>query len=91
MLLATGRKLADTLNLIDTIERLGISYHFEKEIDDILDQIYNQNSNCNDLCTSALQFRLLRQHGFNISPGKFIMKHTFNIVVKIIIHLLKEG
>nr|XP_009757910.1 PREDICTED: 5-epi-aristolochene synthase 1-like [Nicotiana sylvestris] len=71
MLLTTGRKLADTLNLIDIIERLGISYHFEKEIDEILDQIYNQNSNCNDLCTSALQFRLLRQHGFNISPEIF--------------------
>ncbi|XP_070030220.1 5-epi-aristolochene synthase 2-like [Nicotiana sylvestris] len=68
MLLATGSKLADTLNLIDTIERLGIAYHFEKEIDEILDQIYNQNSTFDDLCTSALQFRLLRQHGFNISP-----------------------
>ncbi|XP_075080927.1 5-epi-aristolochene synthase-like isoform X1 [Nicotiana tabacum] len=71
MLLATGMKLADTLNLIDIIERLGISYHFEKEIDEILDQIYNQNSNCDDLSTSALQFRLLRQHGFNISPEIF--------------------
>ncbi|XP_070032975.1 5-epi-aristolochene synthase-like [Nicotiana tomentosiformis] len=71
MLLATGSKLADTLNLIYIIERLGISYHFEKEIDDILDQIYNHNSNFDDLGTSALQFRLLRQHGFNISPEIF--------------------
>ncbi|XP_019258305.1 PREDICTED: 5-epi-aristolochene synthase 1-like, partial [Nicotiana attenuata] len=71
MLLATGRKLSDTLNLIDIIERLGISYHFEKEIDEILDQIYNQTSNCDDLSTSSLQFRLLRQHGFNISPEIF--------------------
>ncbi|XP_070031393.1 5-epi-aristolochene synthase-like [Nicotiana tomentosiformis] len=71
MLLATGRKLAETMNLIDVIERLGIGYHFEKEIDDILDQIYNQNSNFDDLGTSALQFRLLRQHGFNISPEIF--------------------
>nr|BAR94037.1 5-epi-aristolochene synthase [Nicotiana benthamiana] len=71
MLLATGRKLADTLNLIDIIERLGISYHFEKEIDDLLDHIFNQNSNFDDFTTSALQFRLLRQHGFNISPEIF--------------------
>ncbi|OIT33092.1 PREDICTED: 5-epi-aristolochene synthase 2-like [Nicotiana attenuata] len=71
MLLATGRKLADTLNLIDIIERFGIAYHFEKEIDAILDQIYNQNSTFDDFCTSALQFRLLRQHGFNISPQIF--------------------
>ncbi|PHT55268.1 5-epiaristolochene synthase [Capsicum baccatum] len=31
ILLATGMKLAETLNLIDVIERLGIAYHFEKE------------------------------------------------------------
>ncbi|MCE0482203.1 hypothetical protein HAX54_040704 [Datura stramonium] len=73
MLLAThGRELAKTLNLIDVIERLGIAYHFEKEINDILKQIYNENSNFegddyNDLCTCALQFRLLRQHGYTIS------------------------
>ncbi|KAK4367087.1 hypothetical protein RND71_014967 [Anisodus tanguticus] len=76
MLLATGRKLDETLNLIDLIERLGIAYHFEKEIDHILEQIYNKNSNFegdayNDLCTLALQFRLLRQHGYNISPEIF--------------------
>ncbi|XP_055816949.1 vetispiradiene synthase 3-like [Solanum dulcamara] len=73
MLLANRRKLVETLNLIDVIERLGIVYHFEKEIDDILDRIYNENSkfegddDYNDLCTCALQFRLLRQHGYNIS------------------------
>ncbi|MCD7459556.1 hypothetical protein HAX54_041292 [Datura stramonium] len=72
MLLATGRKLVETLDLIDVIERLGIAYHFEKEIDNILEQIYNENSNFedndyNDLYTCALQFRLLRQHGYNIS------------------------
>ncbi|KAM3360295.1 5-epi-aristolochene synthase 2-like isoform X1 [Capsicum galapagoense] len=71
MLLDTGRKLVETLNLIDVIERLGIAYHYEKEIDDILKKI-NDNSNFdeddfNDLCTCALQFRLLRQHGYKIS------------------------
>ncbi|CAN4126553.1 unnamed protein product [Withania somnifera] len=80
MLLATGRELAETLNLIDVIERLGIAYHFDKEIDDMLGQIYNENydfkgDDYNDLCTCALQFRLLRQHGYNVSLkifGKFL-------------------
>ncbi|CAN4114331.1 unnamed protein product [Withania somnifera] len=72
MLLATGQELAAKLNLIDIIERLGIAYHFDKEINDILGQIYNENydfegDDHNDLCTCALQFRLLRQHGYNIS------------------------
>ncbi|PHT31582.1 5-epiaristolochene synthase [Capsicum baccatum] len=76
MLLATGRKLTETLNLIDVIERLGIAYHFVKEIDEILDRIYNENAKFegdeyNDLCIFALQFRLLRQHGYNISPKIF--------------------
>ncbi|KAK6775236.1 hypothetical protein RDI58_026237 [Solanum bulbocastanum] len=45
MLLAiTGRKLVEKLNFIDVIEHLGIAYHFEKEIDDILNRIYNEDS-----------------------------------------------
>ncbi|KAJ8543868.1 hypothetical protein K7X08_025486 [Anisodus acutangulus] len=76
MLLATGRKLSETLKLVDVIERLGVAYHLEKQIDEILEQIYNKNANFegddyNDLCTFALQFRLLRQHGYNISPKIF--------------------
>ncbi|KAL3323727.1 hypothetical protein AABB24_038069 [Solanum stoloniferum] len=73
MLLAiSGKKLVEKLNFIDVIERLGIAYHYEKEIDDILYRIYNENSKFegdeyNDLCICALQFRLLRQHGYNIS------------------------
>ncbi|CAI9115033.1 OLC1v1015867C1 [Oldenlandia corymbosa var. corymbosa] len=72
-------KTSEKLELIDTIERLGISYHFEKEIDELLEQIYLQNGNNsnaeedlqNDLYATALLFRLLRQHGFNISSDIF--------------------
>ncbi|PHT64298.1 5-epiaristolochene synthase [Capsicum annuum] len=79
MLLATGMKLVETLNLIDVIERLGIAYHFEKEINEILDRICNENSNFEgdvyneDLCTCTLQFRLLRQHGYTISLNKYLL------------------
>ncbi|PHU17547.1 hypothetical protein BC332_13242 [Capsicum chinense] len=83
MLLATRGKLAETFNLIDVIERLGIAHHFEKEIDEIFDQIYNENSNFegddynDELFTCALQFRLLGIHeediledalDFSVSP-----------------------
>ncbi|XP_019167986.1 PREDICTED: vetispiradiene synthase 3-like [Ipomoea nil] len=66
-------KLAEKLNFIDTIERLGISYHFQSEIDEMLKEIYNANLKFHgdDLCTCALMFRLLRQHGYNISSGIF--------------------
>ncbi|KAL8227106.1 hypothetical protein R6Q57_016938 [Mikania cordata] len=57
------------LNLIDDLQRLGISYHFTSEISNVLDNIY---CNCYksqeewskmDLNLKSLGFRLLRQHG----------------------------
>ncbi|XP_070035760.1 viridiflorene synthase [Nicotiana tomentosiformis] len=73
---ACERSLAEKLNLIDTVERLGLAYHFEKQIEDMLDEIYKEDPNFegheyNDLYTCALQFRMLRQHGYNISPKIF--------------------
>lgn len=55
------------LELIDTLQRLGISYHFENQIKDMLERIYNQSYmdddwKKNDLYAVALEFRLLRQH-----------------------------
>ncbi|CAN1813652.1 Beta-caryophyllene synthase [Linum perenne] len=62
------------LNLIDVIERLGIDYHFEVEIELFLQQLYAEDI-CRiidgDLRTAALSFRLLRQHGYNISTDAF--------------------
>lgn len=66
------------LELIDTIQRLGISYQFESEIKEIMVKIDN-NRNENDswkkknLYATALEFRLLRNHGFNISQGTLCM------------------
>ncbi|CAN4108288.1 unnamed protein product [Withania somnifera] len=73
---ACGKTLADKLNLIDIVERLGLAYHFEKQIEDMLDQIYeadpkSEAHECNDLNTLSVQFRILRQHGYNISPKIF--------------------
>ncbi|XP_031102065.1 5-epi-aristolochene synthase-like [Ipomoea triloba] len=63
--------VAEKLKFIDLLERLGIAYHFEKEIDDQLRHIYTQPVHLNDLETVALQFRLMRQHGYNISTDIF--------------------
>ncbi|KAF3450150.1 hypothetical protein FNV43_RR06230 [Rhamnella rubrinervis] len=69
---------SEKLKLIDVIQRLGVSYHFESEIDQILQQIYNHyddhkhhNFLDGDLYNTALCFRLLRQHGYNISCDVF--------------------
>ncbi|XP_047166783.1 probable terpene synthase 2 isoform X1 [Vigna umbellata] len=66
------------LNFIDSVQRLGVSYHFEHEIDSVLCQIYdistkdnNIIAHCDDLYCTALLFRLLRQHGYRISSSVF--------------------
>ncbi|KAG6393439.1 hypothetical protein SASPL_147680 [Salvia splendens] len=68
--------MIDTMNLINTIERLGVSYHFEDEIEEKLQQYFHLNTNYHDdeaydLYTVALHFRLFRQHGYPISTEIF--------------------
>ena len=66
------------MNLIDSIQRLGVAYHFETEIEEKLKRWYNAwadgLNDGEDLQAVALQFRLLRQHGYNVSPGKYRFK-----------------
>ncbi|CAI9756923.1 unnamed protein product [Fraxinus pennsylvanica] len=64
------------LDLIDAIQRLGVGYHFEKEIEKSLKYMYetyheSPNKQNNDLRTVALRFRLLRQRGYCVSCDVF--------------------
>ncbi|KAL1831183.1 hypothetical protein ACET3Z_000834 [Daucus carota] len=56
--------------LIDDIQRLGLSYHFEAEIEDSFIDYYGTKNNDN-LHDVALSFRLLRQQGHNVSSDVF--------------------
>ncbi|XP_030439630.2 (-)-germacrene D synthase-like [Syzygium oleosum] len=73
MLTSATDKPSQKLNLIDQIQRLGLAYHFELEIDEQLEQIHRSyfkfhcGDNDDNLHTIALIFRLLRQQGFNVS------------------------
>ncbi|KAF8019317.1 hypothetical protein BT93_G0101 [Corymbia citriodora subsp. variegata] len=71
-------KPSQMLHLIDQIQRLGIFYHFEREIDEQLEQIHKSYSRLvhgvfkgDDLYMIALTFRLLRQQGYNVSSEIF--------------------
>lgn len=58
------------LELIDSIQRLGVGYQFENEIKRALYTIANRTNYLlieEDLHFVALGFRLLRQHGYQIS------------------------
>jgi Terpene synthase, N-terminal domain len=70
-----GDKLRSTtdavemVNIIDTIEHLGIGYHFKRDIDDALCHLHGAKLDNWDLHHVATRFRILRQHGFNASSG----------------------
>jgi hypothetical protein len=78
MLLSKTDKPLAKVNLIDSICRLGVSYHFEHEIDDVLQNIhkcYVENGEIileDTLCSLALLFRVLRQQGFHVSPSIYL-------------------
>ncbi|KAH6821460.1 hypothetical protein C2S53_006291 [Perilla frutescens var. hirtella] len=67
--------MVDTMELIDTVVRLGVSYHFQKEINYKLQQFFDLNTDYSDeaydLYDVALHFRLFRQHGYRISCDIF--------------------
>ncbi|OMP11736.1 hypothetical protein COLO4_03710 [Corchorus olitorius] len=68
-LLVSMKEPREQLDLINLMQRLGVAYHFEKEIKTILANLVDPNNFATDLYTVALQFRLLRQNGFSITTG----------------------
>ncbi|XP_058745032.1 probable terpene synthase 2 [Vicia villosa] len=77
ILVSESEKPLEKVHLIDSICRLGVSYHFEDEIEEILQNIYKNNVEngeitLNDnLCSLSVLFRLLRQQGLHVSPNVF--------------------
>ncbi|CAJ2652662.1 unnamed protein product [Trifolium pratense] len=78
MLVSKIEKPLAKVHLIDSIIRLGLSYHFEDVIEEVLQHIYDdyvkngEITNFEDnLCSLAVLFRLLRQQGLYVSPNVF--------------------
>uniref|UniRef100_A0A1S3Y524 (-)-germacrene D synthase-like n=1 Tax=Nicotiana tabacum TaxID=4097 RepID=A0A1S3Y524_TOBAC len=72
MLMAVHDTSSEKVELIDKIQRLGVSYHFEEEIEASVQRMYEAYRECNnkygdDLYLVALVFRLLRQQGHFVS------------------------
>lgn len=73
--------LFEHLWAVDRLERLGISRYFQREIEHCMDYVnrhwteegicWARNSNVKDVDDTAMAFRLLRLHGYNVSPSVF--------------------
>ncbi|MBA0880402.1 hypothetical protein Goshw_015105 [Gossypium schwendimanii] len=66
----------EKLELIDTLQRLGLSYHFDAEINKTLKNISTDRINTvawkkDNLYATALEFRLLRQNGYKVHQDVF--------------------
>uniref|UniRef100_A0A7N0RGV3 Uncharacterized protein n=1 Tax=Kalanchoe fedtschenkoi TaxID=63787 RepID=A0A7N0RGV3_KALFE len=67
----------EQLELVDDLQRLGVAYHFDREIETMLNRIYKSyvHGEClsdeADLHSTALAFRLFRQHGYLVSQDIF--------------------
>ncbi|CAI0433780.1 unnamed protein product [Linum tenue] len=80
---ATVDQACQKLRLIDAVQRLGLGYHFESEIEAELSNMMMSSSPvsesvANDLNSAALWFRLLRQQGFhNFKDGEGNFKSSW--------------
>ncbi|XP_065857567.1 terpene synthase 5-like [Euphorbia lathyris] len=75
MLIQSTKELAN-IEFIDLLCRLGVSYHFENEIDSQLNRIFTTlpnflEHNNYELHTLATLFRVLRQHGYKMTSDVF--------------------
>ena len=71
---ASSSDMALKLELVDTLQRIGVDYHYRKEIDELLRDVHldaQHEEGCDDdLYVVSLWFYLLRKHGYNVSSGK---------------------
>ncbi|XP_055830648.1 sesquiterpene synthase 9-like [Solanum dulcamara] len=79
MLVETPDNSAHKLMLIDAMQRLGVAYHFDNEIetsiqnifDTTMSQLQSRSENDDNLYVVSLRFRLLRQQGHYITSDVF--------------------
>ncbi|KAM3373297.1 hypothetical protein ACQJBY_019981 [Aegilops geniculata] len=76
------------LRLIDTMQRLGMAYHFDDEIVGILTSIHGTKAHpCSweddgDVASAALRFRLLRENCIPVSPAESLKTLAKNYLTR---------
>ncbi|KAL9244925.1 hypothetical protein vseg_018639 [Gypsophila vaccaria] len=70
------------LYMVDILRKLGISRHFKESISQVMDETFRQwkegdEDIFSDLNTCILAFRLLRQHGYDVSSELMAEKNCY--------------
>ncbi|KMT06584.1 hypothetical protein BVRB_7g157540 [Beta vulgaris subsp. vulgaris] len=104
LMIENSADFAKKMSLIDAVERLGVSYYFENEIEEQLSHIFKELAAKNfdmeyDLYNTASQFRIFRQHGYKIPCDVFIkftnedgkMKETLSTNIRAIVSLYEAS
>lgn len=75
MLNRVGKDSFEGFAIIDAVQRLGIDYHFQDEIQQIIRREYVISTTYpfqhHYLQEISLRFRLLRQEGYNVPTGVY--------------------
>ncbi|KAM3346960.1 hypothetical protein ACQJBY_021133 [Aegilops geniculata] len=66
-----ANEIPKILELVITIERLGLGYHYENEIAQLLDVVLNSDYDDNNLHLVSLRFYLLRKNRYDVSSDVF--------------------
>jgi (3S)-linalool synthase len=76
--LANAGEDLQQLVMVDAMQRLGVAYHFQEEIEVILQKQYTRLSaysgnhdGAHQLFEVSLRFQLLRQQGYPVTPGTY--------------------
>ncbi|KAF5944317.1 hypothetical protein HYC85_018394 [Camellia sinensis] len=81
MLRKVGENPLEGLVMIDSLQRLGIDYHFQEEIEALLQSQYTKSNATTlgyDLYEVSTRFRLLRQEGYNVPAVIFVLEISVN-------------
>ena len=72
---AASSTLIQKLDLVDTLQRIGVDYHYKQEIEELLCHVYHNKDDggSDDLYVTSLRFYLLRKHGYSVSSGKLYL------------------
>ncbi|WVZ94929.1 hypothetical protein U9M48_040756 [Paspalum notatum var. saurae] len=70
-LVKAANEIPTILELVMTLQRLGLDNYYENEIDDKLSFVYNSDYDDKDLNLVSLRFYLLRKNGYDVSSDVF--------------------